>query len=158
MEDPELLKCATAFFSHTPYPLDPLTHPVEDLKVDLADVEFRVWVQTLQFELHSLQNRLGWPFNEQSGCMWTEITDAGYWSQHEQAGGLRSEGVLTSPRDLQLLFRATLSKQPLPLPDICFRLPLENCQYYQSQSNYDHMTNNRFFHFTVTAMTEAICL
>lgn len=64
-------------------PFVPVAHLGKDLKVDLADVEFRVWVQTLQCDTVSLQNRLGRPFNEQSGCMWTEITDAGYWSQHE---------------------------------------------------------------------------
>lgn len=64
-----------------------MAHLGEDLKADLADVGFRVWVQALQCDRLSLHNRLGWPFNEQSGCMWTEIIDAGYWSQHEETEG-----------------------------------------------------------------------
>lgn len=59
-------------------PFVPMAHLGEDLKVDLADVELRVLVETLQCDRLSLQNRLSWPFNEQSGCMWTEITEAGY--------------------------------------------------------------------------------
>lgn len=66
----------------------------EDLEMDLADVEFSVWVQTLQCDALSLQNRLGWPFNEQSGCMWTENRDAGYCFLTWKGRELRSEGAL----------------------------------------------------------------
>lgn len=56
-------------------PLDLISYLGEHLKMDLADVELRVWVQTFYSELLSLQDRLGRPFDKQSTCMETENTD-----------------------------------------------------------------------------------
>lgn len=59
-----------SFFTHLPP-----AHLGEDLKVDLADVQVGVCVQTLQRDRVSLQNWLSWPFDDQRCCMWTDITD-----------------------------------------------------------------------------------
>lgn len=85
------------------------SHLGEHLKMDLADVEFWVRVHALQSDLLSLENRLSWPLNEQSGCMWTEVTDAGYWSHHEYTGATGVKSALTSSGEF--LFRAMLKKQ-----------------------------------------------
>lgn len=63
--------------------LSPVAHLGEHLKANLADVKFRVLVKALQRDRLSLQNWLAGPFDEQSGCMWTQITEAGYWSYHK---------------------------------------------------------------------------
>ena len=125
--------------THRPF-FCPTAHLGEDLKVDLADVELRVWDQALQRDALSLQDRLGRPFNEQSGCMWTEIKDACYWSQHESekgarlgagrgggvSGGLGQAGRLTCTwgGKCGCWSGQHFQNKALPFPDICFRLLL----------------------------------
>lgn len=44
------------------------------LKMDISDVVLGVYVLALQNYLLTLQNRLRWPFNNQSSYRWTQIT------------------------------------------------------------------------------------
>lgn len=69
-----------SFTNHetSPSHVSPVSYPVGLLNLDLADVEFRVCVKALQCYAVSLQNGFGWPFNEQSGCMRTEMRAVGY--------------------------------------------------------------------------------
>lgn len=69
-----------SFASHETCPsrMFSVSYPVGLLNLDLADVEFRVCVKALQCYALSLQNGLGWSFNEQSSCMWTETRAVGY--------------------------------------------------------------------------------
>ena len=134
-------------------------HLGEDLKADLADVEFRVRVSTLQHDDVSPQNRFGRPFNEQSGCVWTEMTEVIDWNMNRLAGrwprGGGARACWPALGDLTAALGKKLWETTSPFSCRLFQAPAGK-QPMCSECHHGHMTSSsRFFHFEQTSNDRA---